>query len=176
MLADAAVLFRTFFRICLLQFSPAQLPRSYELLAVCLIAYTLVNFLLALFTAPPLDAVLASLLESLLVALITVGLLGLHRHYGRWVETLMALAGTGCILGMIALPLFYGGTLLRDDSLLQAFMLLVFIALVVWNILIMAHILRHAASTSFGLGIVFALAYIFITSAVIAAVLPGLEL
>jgi drug/metabolite transporter (DMT)-like permease len=176
MIADATTLFRAFFQICLLRFSPGQLPRSYELLTVSLIAYTLVNFLLALFTAPLFDAVLASLLESALVALITVGILSLNRHYGRWVETLMALAGTGFILGMFALPLIYGGTMLQDNGLLQAFMLLVYIFLVVWNILIMAHILRHAIDTTFGFGIVFALAYIFITSAVIVFLLPDLKI
>ena len=74
------ILFRAFFNICLLRIGPQDLPKSSELLAICLGAYTLVNFALALYAAPMLDAVLASAIETIVVTLVTMGLVKLNHH------------------------------------------------------------------------------------------------
>ena len=170
-----STLFKAFFNICLLRTGPQDLPKSYDLLAVCIVVYTIVNFVLALYAASLLDAILASIIETMLVALITIGIVRLNHHPERWLQTLMALSGTGFIIGLIALPLFYGGALAQNDQLLQAIILFIYVLLIIWNVLVMAHILRHAMDTTFGFGIVFALTYIFITSMIISILLPDLR-
>ncbi|MBM2830696.1 MAG: hypothetical protein HW411_1486 [Gammaproteobacteria bacterium] len=168
-------LFKAFFDICLLRIGPQDLPKSTGLLTICLIAYTFINFVLAWYAAPLLDAVLASIIETALVALITFGIVKLNRHPERWSQTLMALSGTGFIIGLVALPLIYGGAVAQNDQLLQAVILFMYVLLITWNVLVMAHILRHAMDTAFGFGIVFALTYIFITSLFISILLPELR-
>jgi len=65
--------------------------------------------------------------------------------------------------------------LLEVSELLQSLILMVYLALLIWNIVIMGHILRHAMETTLGVGIVFAMIYLVITSTLISVALPQLE-
>ncbi|HSR63242.1 MAG TPA: hypothetical protein VLN56_07545 [Gammaproteobacteria bacterium] len=176
MLKALKTLFRVFFKICLLRGKPQELPNSIELLSMCLLAAGVVNFLLALFSTTAGNAVLASIVEIALIALITLAVLQLNRHPERWLKTMMALTGTGIILSLIALPLFFISLHLQELAVIQLLAMLAYLGLIVWNIMIMGHILRHALETGFGVGILFALTYIVITSISIALLLPGREI
>ena len=165
---------REFFSICLLQRKPQDLPASRMLLTVSLVSYTAMNVVLALDRIKASKAVQAGVLESVLVSMITLVILGLSHHGKRRVQTLTALAGTGCIMSFLALPIFYGGVHGGADALLRAVMLLLYLGLLLWNVVVMAHIMRHALDTSFAFGIIFAMIYIFITSIIINFVVPEL--
>ncbi|MGH8119543.1 MAG: hypothetical protein ACRESK_02905 [Gammaproteobacteria bacterium] len=166
--------FREFFSICLLQGKPQDLPVSNLLLSLCLVIYTAENVLLALHKVTLIKALEASLLETVLITIITLVILVLSHRASRWQQTLTALIGTGCIMGVLALPIFYGSTLANTDAL-RAVIFLLYVGLLVWNISIMSHILRHALDTSLVFGVIFALTYIFITSILINLVIPELE-
>lgn len=174
MINAAVTLFRVFFNICTFRNKPQDLPLSSALLALTLFCYTLANILLMMSSAPVTHAVLAGLLETGLVSLITICILKLSRHAGRWTKTLMALAGTGCIMSLLALPLFSGGLLQNAGGALQALLLMIYLVLLIWNIMVMAHILRHAMDTSLGVGIVFAIIYIVISTVLINTLLPAM--
>jgi len=176
MLNALNALFQVFFNICLLRGKPQELPNSVELLGVCLLAAGIVNFLLALFSTTISNAIIASIVEILLIAFITLAILQLNSHRERWLKTMMALTGTGIILSLIALPLFYISLHLQELAVVQLLAMLAYLGLIVWNIMIMGHILRHALETGFGVGILFALTYIVITSISIALLLPGGEI
>ena len=167
-------IFRTFIRVCLLQSRPQDLPASSILLTLSLVIYTAVNVLLALYKITVIKALQASMLESLLVSAITFIILMLCRHGERWLQTLTALAGTGCIMSLLALPIFYGSTHTSADAFLRVVIFLLYLGLLLWNVTVMAHILRHALDTTFAFGVIFALTYIFITSMLIDLVIPEL--
>ena len=172
MIKTIGVLFKTFLNMCIFRYRPQDLPQSYDLLIVCLFFYTLVNVLLAMTTAPFAQALQISVLDTAIVTIITVFILKLNRHYERWLKTLMAIAGTGCIIGLFTLPLFAGAFLLEVSELIQSVILMIYLALLIWNIVIMGHILRHAMETTLGIGIVFAVIYLVITSTLISVVIP----
>jgi len=174
MFMDIKVICREFFRICILQRKPQDLPASDTLLALCLIIYTTANVLVSLNKITLPKALEASLLDSILVASITLVVLGLSHRTARWKQTLTALAGTGCIMSLAALPIIYGNTIAGTDAL-RAVLFLLYMGLLVWNITVMGHILRYALDTSFVFGVIFALTYIFITSILINLVIPELE-
>jgi hypothetical protein len=163
-------LFRAFFKICLLKNGPQDLPLSRELLAVCLLSYAIINSLLALTTTTPPKAIASSVLETVLVSIITIIILRLNRHPERWVQTLTALTGTGCILGILALPLFAGSLLFDTGELLQALLVILYLTLIIWSLAIMGHILRHALDTTIGVGVMFAIIYILISSLLIGVI------
>ena len=163
-----------FFRICLLQCNPQDLPASWLLLTICFVSYTAANILLALRKVTLIMALQAGVLESVLVIALTLVILRLSRHEQRWVQTLMALAGTGCIMSFLALPIFYGSAYAGADALLGTILFLLYLGLLVWNITVMAHVLRHALDTTFFFGAIFALTYILITSMLIDFVIPEL--
>ena len=125
MIKTTVTIFNAFFNICMLKNGPQDLPLSPALLALTLFCYTLVNILLALSSTPVTYAVMSGLLETTVVSVITVVILKLSRRSGRWNKTLMALAGTGCILGLLTLPLFAGGLLINASGALQAVLMIV---------------------------------------------------
>lgn len=172
MIKTFGVLFKTFLNMCIFRYKPQDLPQSYDLLIICLLLYTLINVLLAMTTAPFATALQISILDTAIVTVITVFILKLNRHHERWLKTLMALAGTGCIIGLFTLPLFAGAFLLEVSELIQSVILMIYLALLIWNIVIMGHILRHAMETTLGIGIVFAVIYLVITSTLISVVIP----
>lgn len=161
-----------FFRICTFRNKPQDLPQSQELLLLSLLAYVIINFLLTLNVANAGLAISSSLLETALVCIITVVLLRLNRHPERLLKTLMAIAGTGCVIGIIALPLFYLVFVIQPGGFMQSIVLLLYLSLLVWNIVIMGNILRYALETTLGIGIVFAVIYIILTSMLVNQLIP----
>ena len=162
--------------MCLFRRKPQDLPQSFELLVICIIAYILINFLLGLNTSTSIRAIQSSFLETLFISIITIVILKLNHHTERWLKTLMAITGTGCVIGLFALPLFMGVFTLETGSLLRALILMVYLFLLIWNIAVMGHILRYALETTMGFGVLFALIYIVITSILIGVLMPPAEL
>ena len=165
-------LLQAFFDICRLRLGPQELPASPFLLAITLLFYTVCGIGLALITIPPFQATLSGITETILVALLTVVLLRVRSMPERWIQSLTALAGTGIILSLIALPLsLWLHELRAAEADIRVPGLLLF-ALVVWNVVIMAHILRHALSTSFGIGLLLAVGYLWIIVSTLNALFP----
>ncbi|NIN35213.1 MAG: hypothetical protein GWO08_12845 [Gammaproteobacteria bacterium] len=167
-------LFKNYFEICLLRKNPQDLPRSTELLAVSLALYIAISTLVIVYTAPLATAMASSVIEILLVSLITWVILRLHKKPERLMQTLTAIVGTGCIISLFAIPLIYSGMLWQTGEVLQSVAALLYLALVIWNIMVLGHILRHALATTLGFGIVFAIIYIVITTYLISLAFPAI--
>ena len=176
MVKAISTLYILFFDMCLFRRKPQDLPLSFDLLVVCIAAYTLINFLLGLNTTSAIRAIQSSFLETFFISTITVIILKLNHHVDRWLKTLMAITGTGCVVSLFALPLFIGVFILDAGSLLQNLVLMVYLILLIWNVAIMGHILRHALETTMGFGVLFAIIYIVMTSMLIGVLLPEVEL
>lgn len=175
MMNAVQALFMTFFRICTFRSKPQDLPQSKELLLLCLLSYSVINFLLTLSVTGAGPAASSSLLETVLVCLITLALLWINRRPERWLKTLTAIAGAGCVIGIIALPLFFLTFVINPGDIIRSFLLMLYLCLLVWNIVIMGNILRHALETSLAAGIVFAILYLIITSILVNQLLPTVE-
>jgi galactitol-specific phosphotransferase system IIC component len=67
---------------------------------------------------------------------------------------------------------FYGITVDNADQTFKSILLIFYTLLILWNIAIIAHILRHAIDKTFGFGILLAIGYIMITAIVIVIMLP----
>jgi len=80
--------------------------------------------------------------------------------------------GTGTIFSLLATPVYY--LLAVPVVALSGNPLLSFLVwvLIVWNIAVMAHILRHALAVSFPIGVLVALMYILIVSGTIINITP----
>lgn len=154
-------LFKLFLDICLLRASPDQLPASKNLLLITLLSYAVVSLILARLELPLGSALLYAVLDTLVLAIITHTVLLLRRFPARLTQTLTALAGTGSLLGLIALPL--AGFAGASPALLL---------LVLWNIVVTAHILRHALAVPLMMGLVASMAYLLMTFFVMSALFP----
>lgn len=146
-----------FLNLCLLRAKPQDLPASGRLMGAALAAYFLAGWMIALTQQPAGPAVLAALADSAVLALLTHTVLLLRKHPERLAQTLSALAGTGAVIQLIAWPL------LATPALL---------ALLVWNLAINAHILRHALEVRLGPAILISVGFLLMSVTVALALAP----
>lgn len=176
MLSVAKVLLLAFFDICRLQKRPQDIPESKNLLTLCLVFYGLLSVGLVMLSEPPDRAVLAGLLDVILIMAFTLALLQIRSKVGRWIQTVTALTGTGIVLSLIALPIYvllsFSGGSEASSNPIYGFGLLILAGLAFWNVVIMAHILRHALDVNMLWGIILAIIYIWIVFSFTAAVMP----
>lgn len=149
---------RCLVRISLLRNGPQDLPYSHELLGLCAAASLAVGYLLLrgfhLSPTPGQD-----LLFTLVFSLAFVyGVLALKGMTSRFVQTATAFFGTDVIVSMVALPVLQLGMGMGAQAPVSG---LAMIGITIWNIAIIGHILRHALSASFALGVLIALGYLF---------------
>jgi hypothetical protein len=164
-------LLEPFVRICLLRQGPQDLPASGILLGITLGAHTLMSMLLANISLSAMSAVLSGLLDSILLVGLTGTLLYVQKRNARIVQTLTALAGTGTIITLLALPLS-GWLHGADQTGGGGLALLLLLILTGWSLAIAAHVLRHALSAPYFLGLVLAVAFYWISISVFRALFP----
>jgi hypothetical protein len=154
------ILFKAFYDICLFQKRPQDVPASRELFSVMFLVYTAISAILSYPEQTVFIAVLTGLIQSLMLMLITWLFLYLRSVPERWLQTCTALAGTGVIFSVVASPLLYSGAYVREFPAFEAFIVMLLVILYVWSIAVMTHILKHALSSSYVLGILGSLTYV----------------
>jgi hypothetical protein len=165
-------LIRVWFDICLWRAAPQDLPASGILLALSLGCYALVSVLVSLGSYGLAGAVQLALLDLGLLAVFVLSLLYLQDKTARIKQTLSALAGTGSLLGVFALPLVWWMQPDQQPAQAPVLLTLFWLLLLVWNLLVMAHIMRHALSSSVPVGLGVSLLYVLVSMQVIAALFP----
>ncbi len=164
-------LIRAFIDICLFRRGPQDLPASSFLLYLTLTAYAGSNFLLALGSYTAATAAMASLADTALLAVLTLALLQLHGRAARVRQTLAALAGTGTVLAVLALPPSYWLTVQAARAELSLPDLVV-LGLFVWSLAVIGHIIRHALGTRLIVGVVVAMVFYWVAFSVQGALFP----
>ena len=155
-------LFNLFLDICLFRKGPQHVPFSATLLKLCLLAYGLSGLIVLVLSTPVPVALLQILLDLVLLSGLLYLALTLYRHPRRFEQTLSALTGAGALIGLLALPLMSWIVHQQPGGDIQLPSLLL-LALMVWSIAIMAHILRYAFETSVWIGALYALGYTFLS-------------
>jgi len=156
-------LVKPFVDICLLKRNPQDLPTSGLLLGITLAAYGLSGVLVSATMLPTGTALLAGLADTALLSFLTASLLYLQRLQARVPQTLTALAGTGAILGVVALPLTNWAQSARQSGTDAMLPELIILLLLGWSLTVAAHILRHALSTSFPVGLILAIVFFWVS-------------
>lgn len=157
-----------YFDICLLRAGPQDLPASKAWLGVVLSAHAVVGVILGLLSYSFVNAVFYALASTLIVVALTRMVLLLRNFGGRFTQTVCALAGTDVLLGLIAWPVtawLHGVDAAAGDlgGPLAAWLLLV-----AWSLAVTAHILRHALSVHYGIGLAVALGYFVVSYSILA--------
>lgn len=160
-----------FLQICLLRRRPQDIPASRELLYLSLLTYTLASIGLAAGAQSIDAATLAGVAETLVLAALVYALLYFRGLAQRWPQTMTALAGAGTIFSVLSVPLFLALSPGTDALPGRTAIYLLIIVLLIWNVAVVAHILRHALSTSYGTGLIFALALIWLIAVALAPLL-----
>jgi len=175
MLTALSTISKAFLDICLLKKGPEDLPKSSVLLFLCLFMYTLIDVLLTVQSRPFEYALMVSLVDVGFLLLVTSLILKQHQKLDRWHQTMTALFGTGVILGIFIFPLVFGGGQNQYEAWVQQIIVFLFLIMVIWNVAVLAHIVRHAISTSMGIGIMIAILYIWMSSLLITMLFPEIS-
>lgn len=158
-----SVLFDLFLDICLFRKGPQHVPASSTLLNLSVLSYGAAGLLLMLASAVPSRALLLIVLDIALLAGLSYGLLTAAGQWRRFTQTLTALAGTGVLLQLLALPLAIWLARVGPQQPAAALPSLLYLLLLGWSIAVTGHILRHALSIPMALGVLYALGYLIIS-------------
>jgi hypothetical protein len=158
--------------ICLLRAGPQDLPGASRFMLLMLTGYFLVDLLIAQLSFSFGNAVGVSVLDVLLLAAFTQLLLRGMSKLERFNQTLAAMAGTGQLLGIVALPLIHGLNLAQAAGESAPGFAILWLVVLVWSLLVLGHILRHALSVSLMMGVGFGVLYSLFSAMIVRAVFP----
>jgi hypothetical protein len=151
------VLGKAFFDICRLRLKPQELPYSSVLLGLTLLLYTVTSSVLSAAQVSLLEAVLSSLVETLLLIALVSSLLYMTHYPRRILQTLTALAGANSLLGILSGPPMFWLFYAKLNQMDMTIPLLLLLGLIIWSLVVYAHILHHALEVSFFTGFVLSL-------------------
>lgn len=157
-------LLKLFFKISLLKANPQDVPPSSFLMMLSIAVYGLLSLIISTIELPIAKAIFSALIDTgLLFALASVSLWIIGASE-RKAQTVTALAGTGSIVQIIAMPIMLWLSQIGEaDASLLFLPRWALLLLVIWNITIIAHILRHALSLAFPIAIGIAVLYVYFT-------------
>ncbi len=165
-------LLKYFVDLCLLRAAPQDLPVSQTLLNLTIVANLLTSLMLSLSmqmeTAP---TILQGALEIVLLLGLLWLVLNLTGRSERFVQSAAAAMGSSALLGIVALPVVsLAGSSEEGLALVAGLSML---GLVIWSILVLGHIMRHALEIRLGQGVMVALAYTFTSYSLMGLLFPA---
>lgn len=151
--------------ICLLRRGPQDLPYSIPLLAAVAAGCVALQLGVAIARNLPLNGVLAGAVLWLLASLGALNLiLNLRGLRNRFVQSATALLGCAFVFTLLSVPiaLLVGEPPITPEQMtpMQLLLGLVSLPLLIWKILVDAHVFRHTFDVPFLSGVVIALLWI----------------
>lgn len=144
------------------------MSRNLQVLVLCL--YALLSFFLAsldprlaesaVFQTLAGKALFAAVMDTLMLMGFAWAALWIKDLPERRVQTMTALAGTGVFFQSVALPINYLLIQFGEEvGFLSSAIVLLLLGIVIWSIVVIGHIMRHALDVSFPTGAGAALLY-----------------
>ncbi|RKZ76090.1 MAG: hypothetical protein DRQ57_05215 [Gammaproteobacteria bacterium] len=159
----------SFFNLCRLRSGPQDLPTSSIFLALTLLFYTTISGVLSLMQFSVKDAILLTIGDTGLLVILTSSLLYTAHYPTRITQTLIAVAGTGCVFGILSLPWVFWIEFYEGDVSLPVLLL---ISIIVWNFVVYTHILHHALEIHFFLASILTVIIYLLTFSVLSQFVP----
>ena len=124
-----------FAKLCVFRIAPQDIPRSGALLVIATLTNLSLSVLINQIQLSVGSALLVAAIEIIALATLTAVALFYVSHLNRLIQTMTALMGSGAVIGAAVLILMLAGPALPPVLRLAIF---------VWNLAVIAHILRHA--------------------------------
>ena len=160
MYRDAVILAGAFCKMCLLRYRPQDIPASRELLALSIVLYFLLDLILANLDENITHALPAAMVDTMFLLVFVLLLMLLCRKVNRWTQTVTALAGTGIVFGLLLMPAVIALPVPDAMTAMQQILSIVLYLVLIWYVVVLAHIFRHAMSSSLALGVFISIIYL----------------
>lgn len=161
-------LIQFFFNISILRAKPQDLPSSSFLMITTVATYSLFSLMISAIELRLSSALLSAFADTALLISLAYVSLWIIGAPERRVKIITALAGTGSLLQLIAWPILFwlssaGETPVDTQSVMLFFPRSALLLLVIWNILVIAHILRHALAVALPITFIISVLYMYFT-------------
>ena len=164
---------RAMWQICTLRRGPQDLPASSMLMVLMLLLNAIASATLETIEMPAANAVMAALVDAVVVVIVMGALLQATGRRHRFRQTVTAIAGAGLLLSFFALPVLSWLASSVEQRRDVGIPMLLWLAVFGWNLLVIAHILRHAIDSNLVVGFVLAVAFVFIDIQLINHLVPA---
>jgi len=159
--------------ILLLKAGPQHLPYSLSLFATLTLLY-LASGVLVLTTSMSMGQAAANMVLDVAVLFsFSYFCLSLLKYKARFVQMVSALAGIGIAYHLLAWPLFVQIHNMQPEEHGAKIAALLMLLLVSWQVLVFAHVFRHAMQMSMMRALALSFGYLFLSMAAAEAILPG---
>jgi len=162
-------LVKLFWEICLLRKGPQDVPAAHILFWLLLLAGLLVDLVIAVNFVDFQQALLVVLANTVVLFGVVMLLLFLLGFSNRVVQTLTTLIGTGLVFSGIRLPVMILVKLAPQNAGIFG---MVEIFILVWSLVVIAHILRHALSIQLFLAGALAFGYFMLSYQLVNYFIP----
>ena len=134
--------------ICLFRAGPEDLPARSGLLQTTLLAYLMVGIAINLLDTSWAMSLTVSVADLIfLLAFIWLLFRG-YQHLPRLDQTLTALAGCSVLLGILVMPVLAVFYQYDETQPMANWLLLILMAIMLWSLMVTAHIIRRALECS----------------------------
>ena len=158
------ILLNLFIDICCFKANPQDIPSSKFLALMMALLYGVLSLSISLIELPLAQSFFSALVDTTLLIALGLVSLWITGKPERREQTVAALTGTGALLQIIAWPILFW---LSQTSDSQSTLLMIprwgLLILVIWNIVIIGHILRHALSVALPITVGISVLYMYFT-------------
>ena len=130
--------------LLILKSAPQELPYSQRVTVQFALAYILSGVVVLQSTLNSEDMLAGLFLGLAIQYVFTYSVLRALNHSARFLQTFCAILGVGILFNLISWPVFLVLTDNATDESLKSLMSLFFLLLISWEVLVKAHIFRHA--------------------------------
>ncbi len=142
-----------------LKAAPQDLPCSRFLMIFCVSSYLLMGMVISLLDQRFGLALLSAGIDTVLLIGLAYLALWIRGYQGRAIQTITAFTSTGTLFELMGWPLV--AYLQQGSADNPSNLSILLLALIIWNITVIGHILRHAVDVSIWIGTGIALLYIY---------------
>lgn len=164
-----------FLDICFLRAGPQDLPSSSWLMKLSLVVYFAVATVSQVIEYSLPISLAAAIAELVLLLIVVAVLLRLRGFSARFNQTITAISGTGVLISLIALPLVYlaSGISPENMNLVDSVTMLLIMFVLLWSLMVTAHIFRNALEIKAGMAVALTIAYTIAMMIVVGASMSG---
>ncbi|MDH5612667.1 MAG: hypothetical protein OEY66_09465 [Gammaproteobacteria bacterium] len=156
----------------LLKAAPQDLPYSAVLLMRIIFLYVFSGIVVVSGVVEPPLAVGRMLLNLVIILFFSYVLLSALNLQARYMQTVTALIGTGIMFNLLAWPVLSYGNMEQVSGLSMQVLSLIVLLLISWEILVTAHIFRHALNTKMTQAVLLSMSLFFVTLTLSQLVFP----
>jgi len=161
--------FRLFWKISLLQKGPQDVPPPMPFLVLLFVTLVITAAMVGGLYDKTVESVQVESVNAVIMTVLVAVFLYLRNHGARFNQTMSAIFGIGILFNLFTLGL----ALIDKLGFLPGFLhLQIELLLVIWQITVIGHILRHAMEIHIAFAILIAILFLFINMAVVTVLAP----